>query len=457
MSLREGDIPETVESLQFLNFRVVDIHQNALGSLPLLRELEFKDGKRLQLHSNALNLPYNSKLQSFLITNFTSVDIHRSALSGSWNPGTSIRIKIIRRLNIRENAFNYSSSGLGPDLLLEEIDELLLDPRSLDVLLRQLKIKQAHMDICYANSFTDGKLVDMQEVKIDNVTEKCFALSDESAVLSFRDSYFGIVNQQGIFGKIKQIKMQNTSISEIEKKGVHLQVAHLGMYGSHFGTLMPDALAVQASRSIVLTNNTVEHLSSDALSGIKGTSDREPLPLIINNLTVTKPENRSLALSLQTDARIAGLHLNVPASLTCSPQESAMWLVGRESRDGWTTAVEQALQQPKNSSLCPPTEHDDNPNTGDVTAPEDNKHFVSRGEKPSVGQESNAKDSSEVVISSETTANGSYGSVTGTDSTNADRRADTTQEAPTSGVPVTNHNWWLFLFVLVVTFAVQMG
>ena len=179
--------------------------------------------------------------------------------------------------------------------------------------------------------------------------------------------------------KMKYVKIQNTEITEVHEKGLDLHVAHLGVFGSHFGTLMTGALAIKTERPVVLDNVSIGLLSSHALVGIKLTNSGIEAPaLITSNLSIKHTEYGSLTLSHETNVSVAGLEGNTSAGRTRSPEEFVSRLVGKPVGDNWTTADE--LEQLGNRPHRPTPRHAHSAATAEPSVAEGEELLTEAGE-----------------------------------------------------------------------------
>ena len=358
MSLGKRDIPKTVGSIRVANTRVVDIKEDALYSLRSLVVLEFMDIKQLQLRKNALHLPENSNLRVVHMMNTHHIDIRPSALSGSWDHETTIRIQDVALLDIEQNAFNFVSSSLGPILILEEIEQLKLAPSALNAPLRRLTMTNIKMNACHAPSFPANIYeLDMKQVRIDYVYQTCVAVSD---TLTVRSCQFGVIYPLGISGKADDVEILDSSFNIVHGKGFNIQVNRLDIFGSGFGTLMTGALNVKAESSVLLQNISVESLNMHALRDIQVIDDATgsaPCAFEISKFNIKDAEYGSLALATPSAVYIDGIEVHSSSNPTSSPKEFAKWLIGKTSDDDLTTADEQILEQLEDRPPRPPPEH----------------------------------------------------------------------------------------------------
>ncbi|XP_037069527.1 uncharacterized protein LOC119090903 [Pollicipes pollicipes] len=354
LQITRESIPASVRHVKIWNSSYVSVASDAVYNTPLLRTLEFMSLAELHIHSNGLRLQKHAAMRVLRVGSVNTLVINSSALSGDWHHETSVSLQRIEELQLRPEAFNFTSISGGPRVLLGNVQALMTEEESFAAAIGRLSVVNVGMESCPSRCFSGSiSHLELIGVHITNARAHCVDGRDGWGTLSIRASQLTSIQSLAFHGNFREVVIDNAKVGAVQKFGLDLRLTRLLVKASSFQDLASRGLEVVAKDSIVLDRVSVSILRRHAFRGLHVSraevSRYVTGTLIVRSLHIDKAKDGSLAF--EEGVRVCIDRLNVSLSLVCPAAKWARQLTG--ASEPLSQAQRQVLRQLQ--SRCPPS------------------------------------------------------------------------------------------------------
>ncbi|XP_037093680.1 uncharacterized protein LOC119113476 [Pollicipes pollicipes] len=319
--LIKNEIPPTVQNIQISNSSAVKIQSLALEQLTSLKAVTITEVENVTIRYEGMRLQESNSMRTLGIRFVKKLRIESSGLSGFWSQNTTITFEDIQKCIASPNAFTYTSSSLGPDMALIRV-RLLTAPQVFTSAVRHLLMTGGRIS-CEEKLFA-GSIhhLELSNMTVDAADKGCLDGSDGWAKLTIHSVLFSDTAPFALSGNIQEMIISDTNFTKLPENAIHVNVTWLKISNSRFGTLSSNGLSVNASGSIELTNNTINHLKPRGLIGLRVSKSTvgADQPLIIRDLLIHNAFRGSLAFSEGTLVCLSGLDVRSPPACPARKQ-----------------------------------------------------------------------------------------------------------------------------------------
>ena len=307
MIIKNGSIPENINSISFRNIRFLRIKEDAIN-LPRLTNFTVSDSKILHIEHNGMAYR-KTELYNILFEKIGLIEIYSNAFTGFWLDTTTINMKNIHSLYINENAFNYKtlkkeiSTGpsfppVGPSIFLTNIKDLQNGPNGIQADTYMIELNNVFIYKCPSGSFGRSYYaIKWNNVTADNIYDGCFYgknLASGKTSIEMNNVKIKTLHTNGIVGEFKSVYIKDTTIETIETGGIKGNTSRFYSYNLSINLINTEAFQMQIDDSFSMEKTSIQVLKRNAFFGIKSTEYNFFFTIRIEFMQISHPENGSL-------------------------------------------------------------------------------------------------------------------------------------------------------------------
>ena len=296
-----GLLPPSVQNISISNARRIAFRDDTFSNITRLHSIHLNKIVTLRIGKINWTQVVDAEHMTITISNSKVLDLDSGAFSGLRSPGPRIHISDVLSCHISESAFHSDSSIQA--VVLQNIQILRVDNGSFRAVIGQLKLDSTiFTDYCGNNSFS-GRIgnLSLTRVTISEVHYECIMANDDWDSLTIRYSNLGNIQPFGIYGFIRHVVIENSSLGIVEKYGLFLfrLSSTFTVKDTRIGELKEEAFCVQFNQSASLQESNITSLRANALRELStwNKRDGEQATLTIRGVLVDEAEYSSLAIS----------------------------------------------------------------------------------------------------------------------------------------------------------------
>ena len=347
-TINMGSLPMSVKSINISNMKKMEVKSRSIASIGNLESIIFKNIDKVILLENSLNRQAQHGPLSMTIEHVNKLEIYSNALSKWKRPHSQINIRNVEECTVDWSAFSPSSEI--ENVLFENISSLAVDGGAFKANITRLALKNAALDKCCYNAF-GGRIeaLTLQSLEIKEMKSSCLNAQSWGS-LNLTSCHLHHIENGAFQGTISSVTIETTNVGLVESRGFDMSVATLSIRASMFGDLASESLSVVASESIVLQQNNVTTLQTNAFNSLRISQPDKPIN--VTDLFVGHTEYGAFRFIHDTKVILHGLLIHVHCR--CDVRRLALQLVfgtNTTPRD-IATEEEPLLLEPLRRSSC---------------------------------------------------------------------------------------------------------